>query len=172
MLTLSLVRHAKSAYPPGVDDHDRPLNERGLRDAPELGSVLARGKPVDLAIVSTATRAQQTWQLAADRLPDVNAVSTTDLYLASARQIVEVVAEYAKDQPHPPAHVAVVGHNPGLEDLALWLAKPTAHSDYDRLLAKFPTSTVATLAINSDTWSAMPQGPGEAALMGFTIARG
>lgn len=172
MITLSLVRHAKSAYPPAVVDHDRPLNERGFRDAPEVGSELARGRPIDLAIVSTAQRAQQTWRLAAEHLPDLTVVSDPDLYLASAPQILQVIARHANGVAETPTHVAVVGHNPGLEELAFWLAKPTTGSDYDRMLTKFPTCAIAVLAIDSGTWSALPQAAGTAQLLGFTIARG
>ncbi len=66
---LILVRHAKSDYPPGVMDHERPLNGRGLRDAPRIGAWLATrpqsgAGDVTCVLVSTARRAQLTWLLA------------------------------------------------------------------------------------------------------------
>ena len=68
MPTLVLLRHAKSAYPDGVADHDRPLSERGLREAPVAGELLVERLPsVDLALVSSGLRAQQTWQAVSRR---------------------------------------------------------------------------------------------------------
>ena len=73
MLRLLLLRHAKSAYPAGVDDHDRPLAARGRAAAPVIGRYMAdQGLVPDLAVVSTARRAQQTWALAAEALAHVS----------------------------------------------------------------------------------------------------
>lgn len=172
MLRLSLIRHAKSAYPPGVADHDRPLNDRGLRDAPRIGEALAEGPEVDLAVVSTATRAQQTWRLAALEVPEVKAFNDAALYLASVRQILMVVSRHAAEQSQPPTHVAVVGHNPGLEELALWLAAPQVSAGYEQLVLKYPTSAIASLGIDAETWADASFDRGSATLLGFTVARG
>src|SRR4051794_41904037 len=67
--TLVLLRHAKSAWPEGVPDHERPLAGRGRRDAPEAGRWLRQvGLQFDLVLCSTALRARQTWELAAAEL--------------------------------------------------------------------------------------------------------
>jgi phosphohistidine phosphatase len=127
MPTLVLLRHAKSGYPPGVDDHERPLAPRGEREAPIAGREIARllsqvsGRPpeIDLVLVSTATRAQQTWQLAAEALPAVGRRHTDpDLYLASVSQLWDIV----HGLPQEARCAVLVGHNDGLEELARQLS--------------------------------------------------
>lgn len=112
MRRLIVLRHAKSAYPDGVADFDRPLNERGRRDAPVAGQWIKDNVgSVDLAVCSTAVRAQETWQLAG--------VSTKDtqheprIYEASTGDLLDVVQRLPAD-----AHtVVLIGHSPGLSML-------------------------------------------------------
>jgi phosphohistidine phosphatase len=119
MPTLVLLRHAKSDYPDGVGDHERPLADRGRREAPLAGSWLAeRVRTFDLALVSTARRAQQTWQavsasVAADEVRDDD-----ELYLASSADLLTIVRQL----PGGAQSVLVVGHNEGLEELATLLS--------------------------------------------------
>ena len=168
MLLLTLLRHAKSAYPMGVSDQWRPLNDRGQRDAPAAGAALAELPAIDVALVSPATRAQQTWQLAQAHLPEIPLVSDPDLYLASPREIVEVVQRHAGDA----SHVVVVAHNPGLAELAMWLAAPGNDGAYEQMVTKFPTSAIAHLAVDGQTWTQMPLTSGSAQLVSLTVPRG
>lgn len=151
MRRLVLVRHAKSAYPAGVGDHDRPLNGRGERDAPEIGRWLAGhvapGERV-LAVVSTAARAQATWAAVAPALTGW-AVTRTDeprIYEAAVPELVGVIEEVddAVDT------LVVVGHNPGLLDLVGYTGQPGA--EYAAATSRFPTSAVAVLS-TEESWA-------------------
>lgn len=119
MPTLVLVRHAKSAYPDGVPDHDRPLNERGERESQVMARRLGERFPdLDLVLVSTARRAQQTWAPLSQVWPGVTHRDSGDLYLASASALRSQVASL----PVTADVVAMVGHNPGMEELATVLS--------------------------------------------------
>ncbi|MGW5644520.1 SixA phosphatase family protein [Saccharopolyspora sp. NPDC003752] len=113
---LVLIRHAKSAWPDDVDDFDRPLTERGLRDAPAVGRWLREhAAAVEIVLCSPAVRARRTWDLAAQEIPAEPVLKHDDrIYAASARELLAVIREI------PPAVMTavVIGHNPGLEDLA------------------------------------------------------
>jgi phosphohistidine phosphatase len=112
---LVLVRHAKSAWPDGVRDVDRPLAGRGRREAPAIGQWLREHVPeVDLVVCSTAKRATQTWKRAAGELSDEPKVRRDDrVYAAPVKVLLAVVREL----PGKARTVVVVGHNPGLEEL-------------------------------------------------------
>lgn len=112
--TLILLRHAKSAWPEGVPDAQRPLAGRGRRDAPAVGRWL-RGQVagIDLVLCSPAVRAVQTWDLAAAQLDAIPRVRHDErLYSASADELLGIIREL----PHTTSTVALVGHNPDLED--------------------------------------------------------
>ncbi|MEV4940541.1 SixA phosphatase family protein [Streptomyces zaomyceticus] len=123
------MRHAKSAWPEGVADHDRPLGPRGLRDAPAAGRFLAEhGGPPDLVLCSPARRARRTWELAAAELDSpVPAPTVHDprLYGAGDAELLDVL----HGVPDEVATLLLVGHNPGLEDLVLLLAAGTDGED-------------------------------------------
>lgn len=164
MPTLVLLRHAKSAYPASVADHDRPLNGRGSRDAPIAGRMIGDAVPhIDLALVSTATRAQQTWELARPRLSVEDVVDVPELYLASADAMMRRIRAVDCDS------LIVVAHNPGLEVLAERLARDPDSPIYRRMMAKFPTSAFAVLTEDKpfSRW-----GYGAADLLAFEVARG
>lgn len=164
---LTLLRHAKSDYPLGVVDRDRPLNPRGRRDAPAVGRLLAHGPRIDIALVSDAERAQQTWALAAPALPDVAVRTEPRLYHALAMDIVEVLS----DLPEDVTHALVVGHNPGLEEVALMLARPDDSAMYDTMCAKFPTSAIAVLNV-SGPWARLAEQFRRCDLVEFAVPRG
>ena len=174
MPRLVLVRHAKSDYPWGVSDHDRPLNDRGRRDAPEIGRWLDghASWPEDqptVVVVSTARRAQLTWGLATTRLsPRWAAVPVEDearIYEAPASALLDVVGERAAWA----STVVLVGHNPGLCDLTRLLAAP---SDLrDTATAKFPTSAVCVLESERPLAEALRHGGGFS-VSEFAIPRG
>ncbi|MFG2294390.1 SixA phosphatase family protein [Streptomyces sp. NPDC048603] len=168
MPDLVILRHAKSAWPPGVPDRDRPLGPRGLRDAPAAGRLLARSVPrPDLVLCSPARRTHQTWELAAAAFATPPALRLEPrLYAAAAEEILDLVRE----TPDEVGTLLVVGHNPGLQDLVLLLAGGDAGDDaLDRLEEKFPTSAVAVLGC-SGTWAGLA--PGGARLAAFEVPRG
>lgn len=167
MPILTLLRHAKSDYPMGVADHQRPLNPRGQRDAPVAGQVLAAGPRIALVLVSDAVRAQQTWELAAAALPGVVMRTEPRLYHALAMDILDVLA----DLPDDTGHVVVVAHNPGLEEVALMLARPDDSDRYDALCAKFPTSAIAMLNVPG-SWAHISEQFRQCDLIEFAIPRG
>ena len=153
-----LVRHAKSDWPEHVADHDRPLAARGRRDAPLVGRWLARsGYAPDAVICSTARRAQETWDLASAgvRVPSVRLEPR--VYEATVLGLLMLVRELRSEW----RTVAIVGHNPGLAELAVGLAAPPPQPP-----ASFPTAAVAVLALTGD-WSTA--GPGEAKLLAFAV---
>lgn len=162
--TLVLLRHAKSAYPPSVPDHDRPLSPRGRRDAPVAGQLIAGLLPaIDLALVSTAVRAQQTWELARPPLQVAEQKDVPELYLASAEAMLRRVR--ACEVPS----LVLVSHNPGTEVLAERLTHDTGGADYRRMLTKFPTAAFAVLRADLpfSQW-----GYGCADLSAFLVGRG
>ncbi|MER6778530.1 MULTISPECIES: histidine phosphatase family protein [unclassified Streptomyces] len=164
---LVILRHAKSAWPDGVPDHDRPLGPRGLRDAPAAGRLLARSFGVpDLVLCSPARRTRETWDLAAAELDHVPPVRhDPSLYAADAQDLLDVVREV----PPEVGTLLLVGHNPGLEDLVLLAAGAAAGDALERVRTKFPTSAVAVLTLQGP-WSHL--GPGTALLTDFAVPRG
>ena len=162
--TLILMRHAKSAYPEGVGDHDRPLNARGRRDAPVAGHLLSQYlATVDLALISTAVRAQQTWQLARPALRVTAQFDVPQLYLASPDTMLRRIRAVDVQR------LVVVSHNPGTEDLAERLTHNTTSEQYRRMRTKFPTAAFAVL--ESDEPFAQ-WGFGAATLRAFEVGRG
>lgn len=127
--TLVLVRHAKSDWSGDHPDHERPVGPRGRRQAPESGRWLAEHLPaIDLAVVSPARRARTTWELVAGELPLAPPVRVEDdVYSFGAGPLLAVVRRL----PGEVATVALVGHNPALEELVEeltgeWVAMPTS----------------------------------------------
>ncbi|ULR49145.1 SixA phosphatase family protein [Streptomyces deccanensis] len=165
---LIVLRHAKSAWPVGVPDHERPLAPRGRRDAPAVGRALAEADCLpDLAVCSTAVRARQTWELAAAEWGTPPPVRHDErVYAAEVPELLDVVRE-------TPDHVRtllLVGHNPGLEELVLDLAGDALDDALDDVRAKFPTSAIAFLSWHGETWAALA--PGTALLTDLIVARG
>jgi phosphohistidine phosphatase len=142
---LILLRHAKSAWSGDEADVDRPLAKRGRRQAPDAGSWLAENiDGIDLAVVSPARRARSTWDLVAAEF-DVPPKARIDdrVYAASGAELLSVVRELSDDLDT----VVLVGHNPGIEDLALILT-----GEWTPL----PTSALAVIAVPG-SWSTAAQ---------------
>ncbi|MEV7774607.1 histidine phosphatase family protein [Kitasatospora sp. NPDC086791] len=162
-----LVRHAKAGHPDEVDDHERPLAPRGRKDAPALGRWLAgAGLTPDLALVSTALRTRETWQLV---VPELTAKPRTvyeeRLYDASPGELIAVLTEVSDEVQD----VVAVGHNPGVHALADTLA---GEAD-DDLLARmnrsgFPTAAAAVLTFQG-SWKNVE--PGAARLTAYWTPR-
>lgn len=127
--TLVVVRHAKSDWSVRAADRERPLAPRGRRQAPEMGRWIAANlDPVDLAVVSVATRAQQTWELVADQLPEPPPTrAERTAYTFSGDHLLDLV----HGLPDQARTVALVGHNPAVEELVErltggWVRMPTS----------------------------------------------
>ena len=149
MRRLILLRHAKadSASASG-DDFDRGLTPRGSRDARLIGQLLAEvGLTPDLALVSSAKRAMETWTALAESFPEAVMTETRTLYLATAEQIASVAEMSGADA----RTVMIVGHNPGLHELASSLiqADRTQGAAAAALLRGFPTAAAAVFDIDA-----------------------
>lgn len=142
MKTLLLLRHAKSSWDDeSLDDHDRPLNDRGKRDAPRMGQLLQnRGLLPALILCSTAVRARKTLKKVcqAAEYEGPHALRG-ELYLAPPEVYVGVLQGVAE----PTETVMVIGHNPGLESLLTCLTGEMEH---------FPTAALAVIELPIDRW--------------------
>jgi phosphohistidine phosphatase len=146
---LVLIRHAEAAS--AVADADRPLTERGGREATELGTWLAdAGLQPDRVVVSTARRAQQTWDRAAEALADApRPLPDGRLYDNTLEVLLEVIGECADDV----GTLVVVGHNPSVGQLArVVLGDP----DEQGTLAGFPAATAAVFELSTSFDSIEP----------------
>jgi phosphohistidine phosphatase len=156
MKTLILLRHAKSDYPIGVGDIDRPLNERGRRDAPEAGRWLMANVGVpDVVVRSPAKRVEQTWELVAPELSSVPPKQIIDprIYEASKSDLLSVIFEL----PDEARTALLIGHNPGLVDLATLLTHTADEVAAKTLADKFPTSAIAVFDVTR-AWQAIQGG--------------
>lgn len=159
--TLVLLRHAKSAWPDDVDDHDRPLSGRGLRDAPAVGRWLVdNGVTVELAVVSSARRAMETFALLAAEVEVApRKIVTDDVYRAGAGELLDL----ARALPDEVGTALVVGHNPSIGMLAAML------DDRSNGLLDFRTSAVAVFDVGA-SWA--DTNPGAARLIASAVPRG
>ncbi len=159
MKTLLLLRHAKSSWTdPRMDEHDRPLNDRGRLSAPVIGQyILDRGLIPDLILTSTAKRCQQTLERLLAIWPREPAhQSEKGLYLAAAHKIMERLNK-VDDSIN---RLLILGHNPGLEDLAVELAAGGDSAAMRRMGDKFPTSALAVIAFDIARWSMLERARG------------
>ena len=157
MKQLLLLRHAKSSWDdPALADFDRPLAPRGLKAAPMMGRELARRDWLpDLALVSPALRTRETWRLVSAELPARVPVEFAEgLFEATAGDILAEVQQAMASA----SCVLVLGHNPGLEDLARRLAGPRSDAGARRKLEeKFPTGALARFVVD-DGWAELAFG--------------
>lgn len=162
---LMLLRHSKSDWPEGLADHRRPLAERGRKAAPVIGAYMAEhGLVPDLAIVSTARRAQETWEIVSEALPaSVTARDAVGIYEVAAPAILKVV----RDVEPWVGCILLVGHNPGMAELALLLAG--GGEDLPRLREKFPTAGLAVIDFEVANWTDVA--PGKGRLVRFVTPR-
>jgi phosphohistidine phosphatase len=151
MLTLSILRHAKSSWAdPELDDHDRPLAKRGVKSIPILAKFIRQAKlRPTLALCSDAMRTRATLTLLLSELgpPAPRVVYDETLYLASPLTIRSVLSE-AGSEPH----ILVVGHNPGLHALALELVGEGDRKMLSALAQEFPTGALAVLSFDTASW--------------------
>ena len=158
------MRHAKSDYPNGVSDHERPLAPRGIREAGLAGEWLRDNvPPIEHVLCSSATRTRQTL----DRTGVAAPVSYSErLYGATAGTMLDEINQVADDV----GTLLVVGHEPTVSQVALGLAGPET-SDPDataQISMKFPTSGIAVLWVPV-SWSALEISGAE--LVSFHVPR-
>lgn len=144
MKTLYLMRHAKSSWKdPGLLDHQRPLNKRGKKAAPEMGRRLkAQGVLLDVIVSSDAKRAIDTAAAVANalHLPPKMIYQTAELYHASAEEVLGVVYRFKEKWKR----AMIVGHNPGFTDVAnRFHANPRFN---------IPTAGIIELRFNTTSW--------------------
>lgn len=139
MIELILVRHAKSDWgDPALDDHDRPLNARGRRNAPLMAAHVAQlGVSPQRILSSTALRARTTADVFSDVL-DVEVTLDRSLYLASASALLSAAADSGSSP------VMIFAHDPGITDLAANLSNGR--------ISHMPTCAVARFTWNVDSW--------------------
>jgi phosphohistidine phosphatase len=151
MRRLMLLRHAKTERAePGERDRDRKLMKRGRADAPVIGSFMTHhGLVPDLALVSPAVRAQETWALvAACFAKPPRQMTDNRIYNANPEGLIAVIGQARK------AHaLIVVGHNPGLHDLAMRLIASGDTEMREQLNEKLPTSGLVVIDLPLDDWS-------------------
>lgn len=162
--TLLLLRHAKSDYPTGVADHERPLAPRGEREAVLVGDWLRAHAPaVDAVLCSTATRTRQT--LARTRI-DAPVSYVDRLYDATPGAVIDEINRVGPEVET----LLVVGHEPTMSSLALGLATADGSNSTaaERISTKFPTSAIAVLR-TGEPWQQLTLSG--ATLVGFHVAR-
>lgn len=145
MKTLTLLRHAKSSWSDsGLADHDRPLNDRGERDAPRMANRLVdAGIRPSLILSSTALRAWTTAKIVAREInyPAEFLQRDASLYHASRKTLLEVVSR----QENGFNNIVLVGHNPGLTDLAEFLVPGITDN--------IPTCGFFSVGVDIDDWN-------------------
>lgn len=161
MKTLYIIRHAKSSWDdPVPDDFNRPLNDRGRRDAPRMGKRLKEKEITpDLLITSPAARAFATCQAIGEILqfPSQNINVEETLYHASPDQILKIV--HSVDDQHDV--ILLFGHNPGLTDFANELR------DDKKFIDNIPTCGVVGFTCNVDRWKEVQFGKAKLILFDF-----
>ena len=170
MLTLMLLRHAKSSWADeGLDDFDRPLASRGRKAAPRVARFIADGGfGPDLILCSTARRARETLSLV---LPSMAHSCTIrmdrTLYEADEEEDLGERLRTLADTDVPEGdraprgqRVLVIGHNPAMQDFAIQLVGSGAPDDREAIAAKFPTAALAVIAFDADRWHDIVPGSG------------
>jgi phosphohistidine phosphatase len=156
MRRLMLLRHAKTeSDAPSGRDRDRRLDERGRRDAATIGGWLGRNPPFpDCVLVSPAVRAHQTWDIAWECMknlaPEPQIELVPELYGAEPMQLLQTIRMASLADPK---RLMLVGHNPGMHELALALASGGDAAARKALADNLPTSGLAVLDFAVDDWN-------------------
>jgi phosphohistidine phosphatase len=148
---LLLLRHAKSARSEGVADRDRPLAERGRKDARFMGALMAHESLVpDIALVSPARRTRETWALArgafSSVIPESDVASLYDSTPDRLLNAIRAVGTEAKT-------IVLIGHNPEMQETAALLCGDGKADAMVRLDAKFPTAGLAVIDFAVANWA-------------------
>jgi phosphohistidine phosphatase len=156
MRRLMLLRHAKTEHEaPSGRDQDRRLDNRGRHDAAEIGGFIARNPPFPrLVLVSHAVRALQTWEIAwqamKELVPEPEVELTPELYGADLHQLLEIIRNAASANPK---RLMLVGHNPGMHELAVALPGSGDAAGRDALASNLPTAGLAIFDFDIDDWT-------------------
>ncbi len=151
MRRLMLLRHAK-AGPPGSPDIDRPLAARGREAAPRIAAHLAEEQLLpDLVLVSPSQRTRETWGLVQPLLGDTEAKFESRIYEASADNLLKLIRSVGPET----RTLMVVGHNPGIQDLARFLVGYGDRYAFARMAQKYPTAGLAVIDFDADSWEAI-----------------
>ncbi|MBV63670.1 MAG: hypothetical protein CMP45_04095 [Rickettsiales bacterium] len=157
MKTLTVVRHAKSSWNTDDNDHDRPLNKRGLNAASKVGAeIMRRGLIPDRIISSTAVRAATTAKFIANEISyDLSIIEyISELYLADISDYEKVISN--TEEISGIENLMVVSHNPGSHELCHYLV-----NDCD--IEDFITCAVASINLEIEFWGEINQGVGKLA---------
>jgi phosphohistidine phosphatase len=156
MRRLMLLRHAKTEHhAPSGRDRDRRLDDRGRNNAAEIGGWIARHPPFpDSVLVSPAVRAHQTWEIASQAMKDVKPRPQVkllpELYGADASQLMQTIREVPSADSR---RLMLVGHNPGMHELALMLTGSGDAGGRKALADNLPTSGLCVFDFAVDDWA-------------------
>lgn len=152
MHRLILLRHAKTEKDaPGGQDRDRRLEKRGAADAVTIGAWLAaNGCEADHALVSTAVRAHQTWNLMAQFMPNCRVELLDELYNSTPAQLLSAIHSVTMDDP---ATLLIIAHNPGLHEAAWSLIGCGETAKREALAKGLPTSAAVVIDFSQPDWS-------------------
>jgi phosphohistidine phosphatase len=160
MRRLMLLRHAKTEHDaPSGHDHDRRLDDRGRRDAAMIGDWIGHHSPVpDAVLVSTAVRAHQTWEIASEAMQDAlrepaqppKVELLDELYGAEPAQLLKIIR---MAEVNDPKRLMLIGHNPGMHELALMLTGSGDASAKAALEDNLPTAGLAIIDFAINDWS-------------------
>ncbi len=170
MRQLLLLRHAKSSWDdPSLPDHARPLNPRGRRAGAAMAQAIRElGLSPDVVLVSSSRRTLQTLELVRPAFETGTLIEPMDaIYLAPWPSLLDLLRE----APETARSVMIIGHNPGLHDLALALAgeaRQPAPEDAQRLAEGYPTGALAEFAV-AVPWRMLEPGGGR--LVRFLVPR-
>lgn len=146
MKTLSILRHAKSSWEyPDLSDFERPLLNKGVKRTLLICKVLAENNSIpELIITSSAKRAKETAKIVLDKLnvPLHNLKKNKEFYPGYAKTFLKEISDVDKNI----SHLMIVGHNPGLTDLAYQLVK-------DENIDWIPTSGLVQITFDCEEWS-------------------
>jgi phosphohistidine phosphatase len=161
MKILTLLRHAKSGWDDPVSrDFDRPLNPRGRRAARTVGREMkAQGLVFDRVLASPARRVIETLEEVAAGFGTIGPEYDRRLYLAATATLLDIV----RHAPDSAERLLLVGHNPGLEELALRLAREDDDALRGEVEVKYPTGTVAEIELPVESWTEVKEGTGRIA---------
>jgi phosphohistidine phosphatase len=151
---LTLLRHAKAVPAvPGADDHGRALNGRGRRAAAQVGIETAGARP-DVVLCSDSARTRETWEILSQSwatLPPV--LLEPALYMAKPEALLDRLRHLAPEI----GHAWLIGHNPGLHDLARHLAE--GHTGAAGVAGRFPTAARARFELEAASWAELGMAP-------------
>ena len=163
MLTVLLLRHAKSSWDaPALADYDRPLAKRGQKAAPLMGAEIAKlGLRPDLVLCSGAARTRETLVLVLPALgsPAPEVIYDDAIYMAPPAALLTRLRKLPAGGAAPKT-VMVVGHNPGLEELAELLVGGGNEEAQELMAEKFPTGALAVFTFDAQKWADIALGAG------------